>query len=140
MKKSPLWRIFTAFKISENMRIGQKQSLWHFYWCLFRLENGDLPIAELPDSIHIPPENLCKTQDDSSLLSGNPLGNLSRRHFLTLMHTSILHAYFRATVDLRIVERALPTPKSRYVDQIIAIILHEMLLGEATFCPLLTVQ
>ena len=34
---------------------------------LLKLGNGDLPIAELPDSIHIPPENLYEIQDHSGI-------------------------------------------------------------------------
>ena len=32
-----------------------------------QIENGDLPIAEQPDSIHITPENLYEMQDDSGI-------------------------------------------------------------------------
>ena len=39
----------------------------HFDRCLLKLGRGDLPIAELPDSIRIPPENLCKLHDDSGI-------------------------------------------------------------------------
>ena len=46
------------------MRSGLDQSLRHFDRCLPKFVNGDLPIAELPYSIHIPPENLCEIQDD----------------------------------------------------------------------------
>ena len=67
MKKNPLWRFFTVLELSENMRIGQEQSLQHFDCSLLKFGNGDLPIAELPDSAHIPPENLYKIQDDSSI-------------------------------------------------------------------------
>ena len=31
------------------------------------LGNGDIPIAEPPDSIHIPPDNLYKIQDNSGI-------------------------------------------------------------------------
>ena len=46
------------------MRIGPDQSLRHFDICLLQVGNGDLPMAELPDSIHVPPENLYEIQDD----------------------------------------------------------------------------
>ena len=59
------------------MIIGQEQYLQHFDRCLHILEDGDLPIAELPDSIHIPPENLYKMQDDSGIAI-----NESLRHFV----------------------------------------------------------
>ena len=49
------------------MRIGQNQSLQHFDRCLIKFGNGNLPIAELPDSIHIPSENLFKIQNDSDI-------------------------------------------------------------------------
>ena len=49
------------------MTIGQDQSLLHYDRCLLKFGNGDLPIAEQPDSIHIPPENLCEIQDDSGI-------------------------------------------------------------------------
>ena len=46
------------------MRIGQNQSLQHFDRCLLKLGNQNLPMAVLPNSIHVPPENLFKIQDD----------------------------------------------------------------------------
>ena len=49
------------------MAIALDKSLQHFDRCLLILGNGDLPIAELPDSIHIPPENLFEIQDDSGI-------------------------------------------------------------------------
>ena len=55
-EENTLLDIFTVFKISEDMRICQDLSLQHFDRCFLMLGNGDLPIAELPDSIHIPPE------------------------------------------------------------------------------------
>ena len=67
MKKSSIWKIITVFELSENMRIGLDQSLQNFDRCFHILGNRDLPMAELPYSIHIPPENLCKIQDDSSI-------------------------------------------------------------------------
>ena len=54
------------------------------------LGNGDLPIVELPDSIHIPPENLCKIQDDSGIAIRGSL-----RHFVEKMFLSI-NPYFHA--------------------------------------------
>ena len=54
-------------EFSENIRIGQDQSLQHFDRCLLKLGNGDLQIAELPDSIHIPLEKLHEIQDDSGI-------------------------------------------------------------------------
>ena len=39
MKKSHLWRFFTDVDLSENMRIGQNQSLQHFDRCLLKLGN-----------------------------------------------------------------------------------------------------
>ena len=49
------------------MRISQDKSLLHFRRCLFKLGNGDLQIAEPPDSIQIPPEYLFEKQDDSGI-------------------------------------------------------------------------
>ena len=49
------------------MRIGQDQSQQHFDRCLLNLGNGDLQIAELPDSIHISPEQLYEIQDNSGI-------------------------------------------------------------------------
>ena len=87
---SPLWRIFTAFEHSENMRFVQDQFLHHCDSCLLKFGNGDLPIAELHDSIHIPPENLCKIQDDSSIDIMESL-----RHFLETIFPDI-NANFHA--------------------------------------------
>ena len=49
------------------MRIGQDQILQCFDRKLFKVENGDLPIAELLDNIHTSPENLHNIQDDYSI-------------------------------------------------------------------------
>ena len=49
------------------MRIVQDQYLQHFDRCLLKLGNGDLPIAELPDSVHIPPDIPYEIQDDSGI-------------------------------------------------------------------------
>ena len=59
------------------MIIVQDQFLLHFDRCLLKLGNGDLPIVELCDSIHIPPENIYEKQDDS----GNAIKE-SLRHFV----------------------------------------------------------
>ena len=45
----------------------QEQSLQHFDGWLLKLGSADLPIAELSDSIHIPPKNLYEIQDDSGI-------------------------------------------------------------------------
>ena len=39
MKKSPLWRIFTVFELSDNMRFVQDQSLQLFDRWLLKLGN-----------------------------------------------------------------------------------------------------
>ena len=49
------------------MRIDQELSLQHFDRCLHKFGNGDLQIADPPDSIHISPENLYEIQDDSGI-------------------------------------------------------------------------
>ena len=49
-------------------------------------------MEELPDSIHIQQEYLYEMQDDSALLSGNPLGTLWIRYYPTLMQTSMLQS------------------------------------------------
>ena len=59
------------------MTIGQDQFLKHFDRCLLKLGNGAQPIAELRDSIHIPPENPCEIQDDSGIAIRESL-----RHFV----------------------------------------------------------
>ena len=82
------------------MIIGQDQFLQHFDRCLFKLGNGDLPIAELPDSIHIPPENLFEIQDDSSNAIRESLDTTWRRYFLTLMQTFMLQSN-RGSLDSR---------------------------------------
>ena len=89
MKKSPLWTIFNVFELSVDMRIGQDQALQLFDRCLLKLGNGDLPIAELPDSIHIQPENPYEIQDDSGIGIRESL-----RHFMDkiLMQTSMLQS------------------------------------------------
>ena len=81
MRKSPLRRIFTVFELSENMRIGHKQSLQHFDRCLFKLGNGYLPVAELPDSIHIPPENQYEIQDDFGIIIRESLRHIMKKIF-----------------------------------------------------------
>ena len=49
------------------MRIGKDHSLQHIDWSLLKFGNGDLQIAELPDSIHISQEYLYEIQDDSGI-------------------------------------------------------------------------
>ena len=49
----------------------------HFERCLLKLGNEDLPMAELPDSIHIPPENTHEIQDDYGICIRESL-----RHFI----------------------------------------------------------
>ena len=72
------------------MRVGQDQSLQHFDRCHLKLGNGDLPIAELPDSIHIQPENLYKIRDDNGIAIRE-----SPRHFADKIFTDI-NANFHA--------------------------------------------
>ena len=63
------------------MRIGQDQSLQHYDSCLLKLGNEDLPIAELPDSIHIPPENPYGKQDDSGIAIRESLSHFVEKIF-----------------------------------------------------------
>ena len=84
MKKSALWRFLTVFELIDTMRIGQDQTLQHLDGGLLKLGNGDLPIAELPDSIHIPPENICEIQDDSGIAIRESL-----RHFMEKIFSDI---------------------------------------------------
>ena len=79
MKKSHLWRLFTVFELSENMTIGQDQPPQHFDRCLLILGNGDLQIAELPDSIHISPEYPYEIQDDSGIAIRESLRHLEEK-------------------------------------------------------------
>ena len=67
------------------MRIGLDQSLQHFDRCLLKLGNGDLQIAELPDSIHISPEYMYEIQDDSSIAIRESL-----RHFVEKIFPDII--------------------------------------------------
>ena len=94
-KKSPLWRFSTVF---DFVGIRLDQFLQHFDRCLLKFGNGDLPISELHDSIHIPPEYLCEIQDYSGIgirvslryPLGIPQGTLWRRYSPTSMRTSML--------------------------------------------------
>ena len=63
----PVWRIITVIELSEDMSIGQDQSRQHSDRCLLKFGNGDLQIAELPDSIHNSPEYTYNIQDDSGI-------------------------------------------------------------------------
>ena len=76
MKKSPLGDS-SVNKFSENMRIGQDESMQHFDRCHLMMGNGDLQIEELPNIIHIPPEYPYKIQDDSGIAIRQSL-----RHFV----------------------------------------------------------
>ena len=73
------------------MRISQDQSLRQFDSCLLILGNGDLPIAEVTDGIHIPTENLCEIQDDSGIAIRESI-----RHFVGKIFPYI-NANFRAS-------------------------------------------
>ena len=92
MKKSPHRRFFTVFKLTENMRISHDQFLQHFDRLLLKLGNGDLPIAKLTESIHIPTEITKKYKMNLGLQSCNPLGSWWIRNFLTLMQTSMIQS------------------------------------------------
>ena len=81
MKKSHLEESCTVFEHSESITIGQDKSPQHYDSCLLKLGNGDLPIAELCDTIHIPPENLCETQVDSSIAIRESLGHFVEKLF-----------------------------------------------------------
>ena len=81
MKKSPFWRIFTVFKISKNMTIGQDQYLPHSNRCLLKLGNGNLLIAELPNSIHISPVYLHKIQDESGIAISESIRHIVKKIF-----------------------------------------------------------
>ena len=59
------------------MKIGQDQSLPHFYRWLLKFVIGDLQISERPDSIDIPPEYLHKVQDHTGIVIRK-----SHRHFV----------------------------------------------------------
>ena len=56
----------------------------HIDWCLLILGNGDLSMAELPDSIHIPPENQCEILDYSGIAIRESL-----RHFVEKIFSDI---------------------------------------------------
>ena len=56
-----------VFEHNESVTIGQDKFLLHFDMCLLKLGNGDIPVAELRDSLNIPPENLYRVQDDSDI-------------------------------------------------------------------------
>ena len=72
------------FELREKIRIGQDQSLQYFDRCLLKFGNGDLPIAELPDNIHIPTENLYKLHDYSGIVIRESL-----RHFMDMIFPNI---------------------------------------------------
>ena len=97
------------------MRIGQDQSLQHLDRCLLILGNGDQPIAELRDSIHIPPDNPYKIQDDSGIAIKQ-----SDRHFVGKIFPDIT-AILNAPEHHWIAEKAILTSKNSSVDQINAI-------------------
>ena len=75
------------------MRIWQDQFLQHIDRCLLKLRNGDLPKAELSDSIGIPPENLNEIQNDSGIAIREFLRHCVKKYFLTLMQTSNIRSY-----------------------------------------------
>ena len=102
MKKIPLiYTIFTVFELTEQMGIGLDQSLQHLDRCLLKLGKGNLPIAELPDSIHIPPENHYEIQDDSGIAIGesprhredqSPISNLQGTSWRQYLPTLLLQS------------------------------------------------
>ena len=53
----------------------------HFDRCLLKFGNGDLQIAELPDSIHISADYLHKIQDDSGIAVRESLRNFVEKIF-----------------------------------------------------------
>ena len=104
------------------MRIGQDQSLQHIDRCLLKFGNGDQPLADLPDSIQISPENLYEIQDYSGIAIRE-----SPRHFVEKIFPDI-------NTNLHVESLWIS------VDQINAIISHELLHEKVTFYPVLTVQ
>ena len=54
------------------MGIGQDQSPQHFDMGRLKYRNGDLLLAELPDSIHVPPKIHAKYKMIPAFVSGNP--------------------------------------------------------------------
>ena len=75
------------------MRIALDQSLQLFDRCLHKLANGDLPIAELPDSIYVLQEIIYEFQDDSGIAIKDSI-----RHFVEKMFPDI-NANLNATVN-----------------------------------------
>ena len=90
MEKSPILRFFTVFELSEDMWIGQDKSRQHFDRCLLKLGNIDPPLAEQLESIHIPPENLCKVQGDSGIaITIITTSAITIRHFMVKIFPDI---------------------------------------------------
>ena len=110
------------------MRIGQDQSLQHFDRWLLKLGNGELRTVGEPDSIQIPPENLTEIQDDSRINIRESLMQFVEKIFPDI------GANFRAPEQQWIswiAERAILTPKNRSVDETNAIVIQDLLPGEA---------
>ena len=111
------------------MRIDQDKSLQHIDRWLLKLGYGDIPIAVLPDSIRIPPENPYEIQEDSDIASRESLRQSMENVFPDI--NANVHTPEQQWISW-IAERAMLTPSNSSVDQINAIISQEQLLGEAT--------
>ena len=83
MKKSPLRRFFTVFKLSENMRIGQNQSKQSSSQIAKWRPTSSRTVRQYSHSI---------SKMIPALLPGNNLGNIWRRYFPKLMKISMLQS------------------------------------------------
>ena len=90
MKKIALWRSLPVFELIESLRIYHEQWLLHIVRHFHKVGNRCLPIAELPNSIKIPPENLCDIHDDFDIAI-----MMSHRHIMKKTFTDI-NATFHA--------------------------------------------
>ena len=63
------------------------QSLQHFDRCLLIFGNGDLPIAELPVSIHNPPENQYEIQEDFGIAIRESIRHIVEKIFPDIIAT-----------------------------------------------------
>ena len=75
------------------MTIGLKQFSQYFDRCLHKFGNEDLSMAELRDSIYIPPENLYEIQENSDITIKESL-----RHFVKIIFPDI-NAKFHAPLQ-----------------------------------------
>ena len=100
MKKRLFRKIFTVFEMSENMRIGQDQSCSTLTGVFSNWEIGTYQWHNCLTVFAFNQNIYAKYEMIPALASGNHLGTFCRRHFPSLLQTSMLQSN-NGSLDIR---------------------------------------